>query len=338
MDLNLAAVIFMGGYVVVIAVAGLLLVLRSGAGVTAMGMPHAAGEGCGQVIPLGGEVEALGNFRGQVESVQLEPTGRLVAIVLGSGGGLIEGGRVPARAILSADGQVLQIAEPWTEPSAEGSANLVTLQRNAAVISVEGKRLGRLRMLCVDRAAGLVTGLIVAGGARTGRSVRVPIDRVKAAGPERVMTNLRADEWASLQDFAPDQAIRQAVLQHLAADPATRLFVRSLTVDVEGQRVKLGGYVRTQVEAEQAAGVARSVPGVLAVDRAVRTDEDLVRAVRDAISRDLGGSATNIDVRSEFGQVDVIGKVRDRQALRRIEAAVGGVPGVLVMHNFATVG
>ena len=92
------------------------------------------------------------------------------------------------------------------------------------------------------------------------------------------MTNLRADEWASLQDFAPDQAIREAVIQRLAEEPATRLFVRSLTVDVQGQRVKLGGYVRTQLEAEQAAAVARSVPGVLAVDRAIRTDEDLVRA------------------------------------------------------------
>ncbi len=338
MDLNLAAVLFMGGYVVVIAVAGLVLALRSGAGVTPMRVTPAGVGGCGQVVLLGGDVEALGNFRGHVESVELEPTGRLVAIVLGSGGGLIEGGRVPARAILASDGQVLQIAEPWAESTVEGSANLVALQRNAAVVSGEGKRLGGVRMLCVDRDAGLVTGLIVAGGGRQRRTVRVPIDRVTAAGPERVMTNLRADEWASLQDFAPDQAIREAVIQRLAEEPATRLFVRSLTVDVQGQRVKLGGYVRTQLEAEQAAAVARSVPGVLVVDRAIRTDEDLVRAVRDAISRDLGGSATTIDVRSEFGQIDILGRVRDRQALRRIDAAVKAVPGVLVMHNFATIG
>ncbi|MDQ6883634.1 MAG: BON domain-containing protein [Candidatus Dormibacteraeota bacterium] len=338
MDLNLAAVIFMGGYVVVIVAAGLILSLRPGAGVTPLDAIDGVVGGCGRVIVLGGDVEALGNFRGNVRAVELAPTGRLVAIMLGSGGGLIEGGRVPASAILSSDGQVLQISEPSAEPPSDGSANLITLQPNAAVVSLEGKRLGRLRMICVDRGAGLVTGLIAAGGARHGRTVRVPIGRVKAAGPERVVTNLRADEWASLQDFATDQAIRQAVLQRLAEDPATEPFVRSLTVLVEDQRVMLGGYVRTPTESEQAAAVARSVPGVVAVERATRTDEDLVRAVRDAISRDLGASANSLDVRSEFGQIDILGRVRDRQALRRIEAAVKAVPGVLVMHNFATVG
>lgn len=338
MDLNLAAVLFMGGYVVVIVAAGLILSLRPGAGVTPLAAIDAVVGGRGRVIVLGGDVEALGNFRGHVQSVELDRTGRLVAIILGSGGGLIEGGRVPANAILSSNGQVLQISEPSAEPPSDGSANLVTLQPNAAVVSVEGKRLARLRMICIDRDAGLVTGLIAVGGARHGRTVRVPIDRVKAAGPERVVTNLRADEWASLQDFATDQAIREAVLQRLAEDPATEPVVRSLTVVVEDQRVKLGGYVRTPTEAEQAAAVARSVPGVLAVERATRTDEDLVRAVRDAISRDLGASATSLDVRSEFGQIDILGRVGDRQALRRIEAAVKAVPGVLVMHNFTTVG
>jgi osmotically-inducible protein OsmY len=80
------------------------------------------------------------------------------------------------------------------------------------------------------------------------------------------------------------------------------------------------------------------VPGVVAVERGIRTDDDLARDVREAISRDLGASAANLDVRSEFGRVDIVGRVRDAQALRRIDAAARQVPGVLVMHNLATVG
>lgn len=338
MDLNLAAVLFMGGYVVVIVAAGLILSLRPGAGVRPLVAPSAVAGGCGQAILLGGDVEALGNFRGHVQSAELDGTGRLVAIVLGSGGGLIEGGRVPASAIVSSDGQVLQIAEPWAEPPSGGLANLITLQRNAALVSVEGKRRGRLRMVCVDRDAGLVTGLIVAGGRRDRRTLLVPIDRVTAAGPERVVTKLKVGEWASLQAFATDDEIKNAVLERLAQDPSTQPFVRSLTVDVEDQRVRLRGYVRTQPQAEQAAAVARSVPGVVAVERGIRTDEDLARDVREAISRDLGASAANLDVRSEFGRVDIVGRVRDAHALRRIDAAARQVPGVLVMHNLATVG
>jgi len=338
MDLNLAAVFFMGGYVVVIVAAGLILSLRPGAGVRPLVAPHASAGAGGQAILLGGDVEALGNFRGHVQSVELDRTGRLVAIVLGSGGGLIEGGRVPAGAIVSSDGQVLQIAEPWAEPPSDGSANLITLQRNAALVSVEGKRRGRLRMVSVDQDAGLVTGLIVAGGGRDRRTLLVPIDRVTAAGSERVVTNLKAGEWATLQVFATDDEIKNAVLERLAQDPSTQPFVRSLTVDVEDQRVRLRGYVRTQAQAEQAAAVARSVPGVVAVERGIRTDDDLARDVREAISRDLGASAANLDVRSEFGRVDIVGRVRDAQALRRIDAAARQVPGVLVMHNLATVG
>jgi osmotically-inducible protein OsmY len=166
----------------------------------------------------------------------------------------------------------------------------------------------------------------------------VPIDRVTAAGSERVVTNLKAGEWATLQVFATDDEIKNAVLERLAQDPSTQPFVRSLTVDIEDQRVRLRGYVRTQAQAEQAAAVARSVPGVVAVERGIRTDDDLARDVRDAISRDLGASAANLDVRSEFGRVDIVGRVRDAQALRRIDAAARQVPGVLVMHNLATVG
>jgi osmotically-inducible protein OsmY len=342
MDLNTAAVIFMGGYVVVIVVAGLVLSLRSGGGtvpLTLGGPPIAVGGGCGGAILLGGDVEAMGNFRGRVESVLVAArTGRLQAITLASAGGLIEGERVPAAAIESADGLRLQIREPWTEAEVDGQGPLVSFHRSASVLGASGRRLGSLRLVCFDSESGLVRGLIAAQGRRSDREVFVPIQHVKAAGAERVVTDLQREQWAGLQPFATDESIREAVLERLEQDATVRPFARSLNVEVRDQRVKLSGFVRTQAEAEKAAEVARSVPGVLAVDRGVRSDEDLVSAVREAISRDLGMSGSDVEVRSVFGQVDIIGQVRDRQALRRIENAASRVPGVLVMHNLVTLG
>ena len=342
MDLNTAAVVFMGGYVVVIVVAGLVMSIRPGAGtrpLLATTPATDAATGCSQAILLGGEAEVMGNFRGRVQSVLLGArSGKLEELVLASGGGVLEGGRVPADAILSADGELLQIGEPSGGPAMDGASDSITLQRDAAVISLEGKRLGKLRMVCFEQKTHLVTGLVVLAGWRGGRAVRIPIGRIKAAGVERITTDIRAQDWPGLQGFASDRAIRDAVLERLTQDETTRALARSITVQVEDQQVRLRGYVRTQAQAEQAAAVARSVPGVVAVDRGIRTDEDLVRAVREAITRDLGASATDLDVRSEFGQVDIAGRVRDRQALQRIEAVASQVPGVLVMHNFATVG
>ena len=337
MDLNAAAVIFMGGYVVLIVVAGLVMSLRPG-GVTVPFLATAVGgagrTGHREAILLGGEAEVLGNFRGHVQAVLLGArTGRLEEVTLASGGGLIEGGRVPAGAIVSADGRVLQLAEPWVEPDSDSEARALTLQKDVGLVSREGKRLGKLKMVCFDRDSGMATGLVVLGG---GRSVLVPIGRVKAAGPDRITTDLTGEEWRGLGVFAGDDEIKAAILDRLASDPVTQPFVRSLNVDVQDQRVRLRGYVRTQAQADHAAALARAVPGVPAVELAIHSDEGLARAVKEAIGGALGASAANLEVRSEFGQVDVVGEVPDRQALQRIDAIGSQVPGVSVFHNLAT--
>jgi len=342
MDLNAAAVIFMGGYVLVIVVAGLVLSLRPGGGtqpLTLSGLAGGANGGCGRAILLGGDVEAMGNFRGRVESVLVAgQSGRLEGITLSSAAGLIEGERVPAGAIESADGRRLQIREPWDPAEPDGEASRVSFHRGAAVLGAAGKRLGKLRLVCFDSDSGLVRGLIVAQRGRTQREVFLPIQHVKAAGAERVVTDLQQEQWTGLQPYATDESIKEAVLERLGQDPAVGHFARSLSVEVREQRVKLSGYVRTQAEAEKAAEVARSVPGVIAVDRGMRSDEDLASAVREAISRDLGTSGTDVEVRSVLGQVEIVGQVRDQRARRRIENAASRVPGVLVMHNLVTVG
>ena len=339
MDLNTAAVVFMGGYVVLIVVAGLVMSLRPGGVMVPFLATGAAGGGTighREAILLGGEAEVLGNFRGHVQAVLLGArTGRLEEVTLASGGGLIEGGRVPAGAIVSTDGRMLQLAEPWVEPTDDGEARALTLQKDAALVSREGKRLSKLKMVCFDRDSSLVTGLVAVGG-RSGRTVLVPIGRVKAAGPHRIATDLTAEEWRGLGVFAGDEDIKAAILDRLASDPITQPFVRSLKVDVQDQRVRLGGYVRTQAQADHAASLARAVPGVLAIEPSIRSDEGLVRAVKEAIGGALGASAANLEVRSEFGQVDVVGEVPDSQALRRIDSIGSQVPGVAVFHNLAT--
>ena len=280
----------------------------------------------------------MGNFRGNVEAVHLSArTGRLEAINLASGGGVIENGRVPVNAIESSDGNLVRVREPWNELEPLRQGPEISLKRGARVMSADGKRLGSLRSVCFDPVSGLVGGLIVDGG-RSRQTVLLPLERLKAAGPDRLLTDLRTDQWTSLQPFATDEAIRASILARFEEDSSLRPFVRSLTVEVKGQRVRLAGFVRSQAEAEQAAEAARSVPGVLAVDRELRSDEELVGAVREAIERDLGTSASEVEVKSAFGQVDIFGRVHDRQTLHRIDAAASRVPGVLVMHNLVTVG
>ena len=135
MSLTLAAIIIMGGWVILIVAAGLLMSLRPG-GVAVRfapaGAPVAGLSGRREAILLGGDAEVLGNVQGTVKAVQLRPENhRLQDLELATGLGLEER-QVPAGAILSANGRVVRLAEGWTE-SPDGSGP------EAATLRTDGK-------------------------------------------------------------------------------------------------------------------------------------------------------------------------------------------------------
>ena len=340
MDLTFFAIVIMGGWVVAMVAAGLAMVLRpGGVGVRFAigGGPADAPTGRRDEILLGGDAEVLGNLRGRVEAVQLPPDSReLSTIELATGLGL-ETQLVPATAILAADGRVLRLAESWVEPPAGSDAQAVSLRRDVAVNGIDGKRLGRLKLVCFDPASRRATALVIAG--RGDPSLRLlPIDQVKEAGPDRVITDLPGRDWTKLQPFATDWEIRQAVMDRLTADPAFRVVQRSISIDVQDQVVTLRGYVADDSQMEQLARLVRSVPGVLQIERNVITDDDLARMVTEAIRRDAAASAAQAQVKAHDGTVDITGEAPDRVTARAVERVAAQVPGVQVVHNMVAFG
>src|SRR5947209_16520717 len=288
MDLTFAAIVIVGGWVVAMVAAGLAMALRPG-GVAIRfapaGAPLAGVTGHRDEILLGGDAEVLGNVRGTGRGVQIRPENRrLQDLELSTGLGLEER-QVPSNAILSADGRVVHLTEAWSESPDGSSTNAVSLRRDMVVRSADGKRLGRLRLVCFDRASATVTGLVVAGRGKPDLRL-LPIERVREAGPNGIVTDLPKGDWARLPTFATDWDIKQAFTEQLMSDPALRALQRSVTIEVQDQVVTLRGYVADQSEAEQVARVIRSVPGVMQVDRKLITDDDMARAVTDAIRSD----------------------------------------------------
>src|SRR5712692_9332966 len=303
MDLNLAAVVFMGGFVLAIIAAALVLAFRSaGAIVTISGRPAPESAGRRDEILLGSETDALGTPSGRVQAVLVQPaTLAIQALAVSRGAGLLEDQLVPADAILAADGQTVYLAEAWTPAPADLAAGAVPLRHGAAVIGADRKRLGTLQVVCFDRESKMVTALGVAGR-RGGPSLRlVPVEQVQRAGPHRIVTAVPAADWATLQPYASDRTIRQAVLDQLAAEAVLKPFLPALAVDVRDQRVRLRGYVSERAQAERAAQLAAAVPGVLAVEQQIVSDDDLAQAVSRAIGQDPTTAAARVQVRSRFG-------------------------------------
>jgi osmotically-inducible protein OsmY len=338
MDLTFAAIVIMGGWVVAIAAAGLVMALRPGGVAVRLAAGGTTGTPTGprDEILLGGDAEVLGNVRGRVESVLLRPESReLQSVELATGLGL-ETQTVPATAILSADGQVLRLAERWPEASGDANNGGLMIRADASVVSVEGKRLGKLRLVCFEPSSRLVTTLVVAGRGTPERRL-VDIDRVKEAGPDRIVTDLKAAEWMKLPPFATDREIRDAILERLAGDPQLQALQRSLRIDVKDQQVRIQGYVPDRANADRVTQVVRSVPEVLKHDLDLVTDDGLARAVTEAITRDPAASAATVNVNAHYGTVDITGEAPDRAAVRAIERVVSQVPGVQVLHNMLAV-
>ena len=338
MDLTLAAIIIMGGWVIAIAAAGLVMILRPGS--VAVHFAPAAAAGAGSTGPrdeilLGGVAEVFGNFRGRVRGVQLRPDNRhLEDVALASG---LEEDQVPATAILSADGQVLQLADGWPDSASDAPpTEAATLRENATVMSADGKRLGKLRLVCFDETSRAVTGLVIAGRGKPSRRL-LAIDRVIAAGSDRITTTVKAAEWSTLQPFATDWEIRQSLLQQLTGDPTLQALTRALSIDVQDQRVRLRGYATDDAQARRVAQAVRSVPEVAELDLGLVTDDGLARAVRETLAGDPGTSAARVQVTAHFGTVDIAGDVPDRATARAIDRVAGQVSGVQVLHNMVAI-
>ena len=338
MDLTLAAIVIMGAWVVLIVVAGLVMTLRPG-GIAVRFAP--AGAPVGRIgrreeILLGGDAEVLGNVRGRVQAVQLAPgTRRLQDLELETGLGFEEQ-TVPADAILSADGRLVRLTDQWAESPDGSRTEVATLRRDMPVRSANGKRLGRLRLVCFDPASGTVTALVIAG--RGTPSLRaLSIDRVREAGPNGILTDLKRDDWANLPVFATDWDIKQAFLERLTAEPALRAVQRSISIDVHDQAVTLRGYVTDRSQADQVAQLIRSVPGVTQVDMKLITDADLAKAVTEAIRRDPATSAAKVRISAHHGTVDITGEAPDRATARAIDRLASQVAGAQVVHNMVTI-
>jgi osmotically-inducible protein OsmY len=339
MDLTLAAIVVMSAWVVAIAAAGLVMVLRPGGvavRLAAAGGAAGAPTGPRDEILLGGDAEVLGNVRGRVEAVQLRPESRdLQSIELATGLGL-ETQPVPATAILSADGQVLRLAERWSESSDDATSNGLTLRADATVVSAEGKRLGKLRLVCFVPGSRLVTAMVVAGRGTPERRM-IAIDRVKEAGPGRIVTDVKATDWGKLPPFATDREVRDTILERLAADPQLEALQRSLRIDVQDQQVRIQGYVPDRAKADRVTQLVRSIPEVLKLDLELVTDDGLAQAVTEAIARDPAASAATVNVNAHYGTVDITGEAPDRATAQAVERVAGQVPGVQVLHNMVAI-
>src|SRR5688572_21718597 len=109
-----------------------------------------------------------------------------------------------------------------------------------------------------------------------------------------------AVDRAAIQDAQTAARVRTALVN----DP--ELDVSEIDVRVEGHVVQLAGRVRAQTDADRAAAVARSVPGVQGVELALQVGVEAPAELPDARAPSRSASADNLpEIEAEPGLIAV---------------------------------
>jgi osmotically-inducible protein OsmY len=101
-----------------------------------------------------------------------------------------------------------------------------------------------------------------------------------------------------------------------------------LIAEVFGGRVRLLGRTRSLALRIIAGYIVSFVPGVEAIDNEVLSDDQVIRAVADALAADPLTAPQVLRVNCRYGEVRLVGEVFSPDAVARALQIASGVPGV----------
>jgi len=133
-----------------------------------------------------------------------------------------------------------------------------------------------------------------------------------------------------------DDELSEAVYRALRHEfPPLRELTLPLTVEARDGEVTLKGWVRTSSMKDAAAVLAAQVPGVKAVHNELVADDELERAVSQALEREpsLKDDFPGIRVDALAGAVTLWGTVSSAEDREKAEAITRRVPGVRQVFN-----
>jgi osmotically-inducible protein OsmY len=283
-----------------------------------------------QVEP--GYVSLRLNLRELLEMPQYDPL-RYVApgAALAAAGGRAEGVHVAAPAAV----QSVPVAAAPVRAAATAAApgEQIVLQRGIPVTCRDGE-VGRIDHVLADRSTGEATHIIVRGGGRLEQTVAIPVEWAEEITPTgvRLAVGIEAlnrlpphQELVSDHDVQIDLEGRLLWYRPAGGRPA------ALEVRVENGVVTLHGVVPTERDRIAAERIARDTPGVWDVVNHLVSDEQIERAVGEALRSDpaTAAHAARITYSSLAGHVALIVPAGiDQAAVERVVRAVPGVRGV----------
>jgi osmotically-inducible protein OsmY len=208
--------------------------------------------------------------------------------------------------------EIPPIAAPARPVSAETPVSRGRTRFAGVILNTDGNR---------------VTEMLVARGLTT---YRVPISQLAFEGKTLTFTSAPNE----LPEFRTDSDVLARIHSAITEDEGlTPDDKRSVTVDVAGGTVTLGGNVRVKQTGERMDAIAGRAPGVIGVRSEIVDDFALESAIGLALDR----NSADVQARSSLGQVTLYGTASSPRQAEDIVRAVGKVRGVRQVKSLLAV-
>jgi osmotically-inducible protein OsmY len=235
--------------------------------------------------------------------------------------------KLPMSAVKSLVEEAVYIAASSTKAFAREIPPIAAPARPVSAETPVSRGRTRFAGVILNTDGNRVTEVLVARGLTT---YRVPISQLAFEG--KTLTFTSAPD--KLVEFHTDSdvlaRIRSAITEDEGLTPDDK---RSVTVDVEGGAVTLGGNVRVKQTGERMDAIARRGRGVIAVRNEIIDDFALESAIGMALDR----NSADVQARSNLGQVTLYGTAASPRQAEDIIRAVEKVRGVRQVKSLLAV-
>ncbi len=207
------------------------------------------------------------------------------------------------------------------------------LRRGLPVYLKDGRKLGVLDHLVVERKSGRIAYLAVRKGLLLRHNRLIPVEVIDSMDDEGIYLNATLEEVQAMQHYKArsDEAITRAVERRLRE--AEGFDFSGVTIETKNGEVTLKGNVATIAAKRHAERLTRQVKGVVGVRNALTSDTELTARIVTALAADERTALLTVEVAVDRGIVTLRGEVPTAEHREAAEAIARAVPGVITVIN-----
>ncbi len=220
----------------------------------------------------------------------------------------------------------------WERVKEGVPADRPVLRRGLPVFTADGRKIGTLDHLLVERESGRIAYLAVRKGLLLRHSRLIPAEAVAKVTDEGVSLKLSLEEICKLPHFTSrsDAAIAQELRRLL--DEEDEFDFSAVHVGVDKGHVTLTGHVPSIKAKRRAEALARGILGVVGVSNHLITDGDLKARVITALAADPRTALLDVEVECSLGKITLRGVVPSEAHKEAVLEVVRHVPGVVAVE------